>query len=114
VIVDEAQELLRRLAASGESGADEVLSSEAGRRCQLDRRTRALVQLSALVADDASTASLRWAADAAAVAGADDASLVRVLATAASATGAAQTVKSAPRLALALDVDIEVEGWDGT
>ena len=110
----EARELLRRLAASGETGTEELLRSEAGRRCQLERRTRALVQLSALVADDAPTASLRWAADAAAGAGADDATLVRVLATAASASGAAQTVKSAPRLALAMDVDIEVEGWDGT
>jgi alkylhydroperoxidase/carboxymuconolactone decarboxylase family protein YurZ len=82
--------------------------------CELDRRTRALVQLSALLADDAGTDSLRWAADVAAAAGADDAALVRVLTTAAAATGAAQTVRSAPRLALALDVDIEVEGWDGT
>ncbi|MFL5823595.1 MAG: hypothetical protein ACJ764_09155 [Solirubrobacteraceae bacterium] len=110
----EAQELLRVLAGSAETGAEQILASEAVKNCQLDRRTRALVQLSALVADDAPTVSLRWAADAAAVAGVDDATLVRVLATAASATGAAQTVKSAPRLALALDVDIEVEGWDGT
>jgi hypothetical protein len=83
-------------------------------RCGLDRETRALVQLSALVAGDAGTTSLRWAADVAAAAGADDAALIRVLTSAGSAAGAAQTVKSAPRLALALDLDIEVEGWDGT
>ena len=110
----EAQELLRRLAESGGIAAEDVLSSAAVGRCDLDRRTRALVQLSALVAGDASTASLRWAADNAAMAGADDAALVRVLVTAASASGTAQAVKSAPRLALAIDMDIEVEGWDGT
>jgi hypothetical protein len=91
-----------------------MLPDEAVKRCQLDRQTRALVQLSALIADDAPTASLRWAADVAATAGADDTTLVRVLAAAARATGSAQTAKTAPRLALALDVDIDLEGWDGT
>jgi hypothetical protein len=108
----DAQKLLRQLAACDREGV--VLLAEAAEHCELDRGTRALVQLSALVADDAPTVSLRWAADVAAATGADDATLVRVLAATAPATGAAQMVKSAPRLALALDVDIEVEGWDGT
>ena len=112
--MEEARLLLRRIVRAGEDNLAEMLSAEAANRWELDRQTRALVQLSALIADDAPTASLRWAADVAATAGADDAALVKVLAAAARATGAAQTAKSAPRLALALDVDIDLEGWDGT
>jgi hypothetical protein len=73
----------------------------------LGRTARALVELAALLASDAATPSLRCAVDRAATTGADDHVLVHVLETAASATGAAQTVKSACRLALALDVDTE-------
>ena len=114
--MEEARTLLGRLVRSEQEqdNLQDVLSAEAVGRCQLDRETRALVQLSALIADDAATASLRWAADVAATAGADDATLVKVLATTARATGSAQTAKTAPRLALALDVDIDLEGWDGT
>lgn len=74
----------------------------------LDRRTRMLVQLAALVAADASTSSLRWAVDRAAATGADDRSLVQVLRTVGRAAGSAQTVTTAPRLALALDLDTGV------
>ena len=112
--MDEVLEVLRRLAAADGPGITDGFWVEAARGCELDRKTRALVQHSALLADDAATASLRWAADVAAATGADDVTLVRVLTAAASATGAAQVVKSAPRLALALDVDVELEGWDGT
>lgn len=112
--MEQALEVLRRLTAAERAQDTDLVWADAIRDCGLDRKTRALVQLSALVADDAGTVSLRWAADVAAATGADDAALVRVLTTAASATGAAQVVKSAPRLALALDLDIEVEGWDGT
>ena len=112
--MEEAGNLLRQIVGSDDDNLARMLSAGAATQCQLDRRTRALVQLSALIADDASTASLRWAADVAATAGADDAALVKVLATAARATGSAQAAKTAPRLALALDVDIELEGWDGT
>jgi alkylhydroperoxidase/carboxymuconolactone decarboxylase family protein YurZ len=107
----DARELLRDLARSGHPPRG--LSGD-GQPYGLDRQTRALVQLSALLAGDAGTAALRCAADNAAAAGVDDATLVSVLVTAATANGVAQTVKSAPRLALALDVDIEVDGWDGT
>jgi alkylhydroperoxidase family enzyme len=113
--VDGTKELLRRLAASDERSIRDVLT---GRPCAhgggLDRVARALVQLAAMVAVDAPTTSLRWAVDVASGAGVDDAALVRVLVSAASATGAAQTVASAPRLALAVGVDLEVDGWDGT
>jgi len=96
--VTTARELLRQLAASGHVDDAEPA---------LDRQTRALVQLAALVAVDASTPALRCTAERAAATGVRDEALVHVLLAAARAAGAAQMVRSAPRLALALDVDIE-------
>jgi hypothetical protein len=111
------RELLRRLAASDESALEAWLSlagsTGGGIALNLDRATRVLVELAALLATDAPTTSVRWAAERAAAAGADDAALVGVLLAASAAAGGAQTVTSAPRLALALDVDVEVDGWDG-
>lgn len=108
------EELLRRLAASDEVCLQAVLSPESRGPAALDRETRALVQLSALLAVDAATATLRWAVELAATVGADEAALVQVLLSGAPAAGTAQAVMSAPRLALALGHDLEVEGWDGT
>lgn len=109
--------MLRRLAASDEAFLDAAFGPD-GRGTDaaginLDRSTRVLVELAALLAADAPTISVRWAAERAAAEGADDAELVGVLLTAGAAAGEAQMVTSAPRLALALDVDLEVEGWDG-
>jgi alkylhydroperoxidase family enzyme len=111
--VEATVELLRRLAAGDEPSLRVILSERHDQPGALDRVTRALVQLSALLAADAGTTSLRWAVDRASSVGVDDAALVQVLLSSAYATGFAQTVASAPRLALALDVDIEIEGWDG-
>jgi alkylhydroperoxidase/carboxymuconolactone decarboxylase family protein YurZ len=108
-----AEELLRQLA-----GGDAALLAVGPRRdadeATLDRVTRALVQLAALLSLDATTTSLRWAVESAAASGLDDAALIQVLLSAAPIAGAAQTVAAAPRLALALDMDVEVDGWDGT
>lgn len=68
----------------------------------LDRKTRVLVRLAALIAVGACTESLRWAVELASTSGADDAALAAVLLTTASAAGSAQLVEIAPRLALAL------------
>ena len=106
--------LLRELAAQDDRSVRAVLSSEPEVRGGLDRATFALVQLSALLATDATTDSLRWAVDRAATSGIDDAALAQVLVATAPAAGAAQAVASAARLALALGVDVEIEGWDGT
>lgn len=76
--------------------------------------TAALVHLGALLAVGGSTNSLRWAVERALQAGAQDDEIVEVLATVASAVGSARTVAAAPRLALAIGYDIEVEGWDGS
>jgi alkylhydroperoxidase/carboxymuconolactone decarboxylase family protein YurZ len=105
--VNPSEQLLRRLAANDDCCLQEVLASERSDPPALDRETRALVQLSALLAADAATSSLRWAVDVAAAAGADDAAMVQVLLSTASATGAMQIVTGAYRLALALGVDIE-------
>jgi alkylhydroperoxidase/carboxymuconolactone decarboxylase family protein YurZ len=71
-------------------------------RPALDRRTRVLVRLAALIAVGACTESLRWAVELAATTGADDDALAAVLLATGSAAGSAQLVESAPRLALAL------------
>ena len=42
-----------------------------------------------------------------------DEEIVEVLATTAAIVGSARVVAEAPRLALAIGYDIEVEGWDG-
>src|ERR1700746_1841107 len=112
-----AREFLRRLAARHECSPAAALSrgrgGAAGVEPNLDRSTRVLVELAALLATDAPTTSVRWAAERAPAAGADDEKLLGVLLAAGPAAGEAQTVTSAPRLALALDLDMEVEGWDG-
>ena len=74
----------------------------------LDRRTRLLVRLGALLSLDAPIDSVRWAVDLASSAGADEDALAAVLLATGSAAGAAQLVSSAARLAAALDYEM---GW---
>jgi 4-carboxymuconolactone decarboxylase len=106
--LSEPRDLLRRLARHDEHSLRTVLaptpSSASGDQCafSLDRRTRLLVRLAALLVVDAPTDSLRWAVDLASASGADDDALASVLLTAGSAAGSAQLVASAPRMALAL------------
>jgi len=111
----EGQALLRRLTDNEESSVRTVLSlrPEATGDCPtfstaLTPRMRMLVRLAALVALDASTASLRWAVELASCAGADDDEIVRVLSAVASEIGAARIVSTAPRLGLAIGYDVEV------
>jgi len=118
--MSEARDLLLRLAAHDEPSLRAVLAptpefdaeSELGR--PLDRRTRVLVRLAALLAVGASTTSLRWATELASAVGVDDDAVMGVLVSAAGAVGAARVVSSAPRLALALGFDVELERWDGS
>jgi alkylhydroperoxidase/carboxymuconolactone decarboxylase family protein YurZ len=71
-------------------------------RPALDRRTRVLVRLAALIVVGACTESLRWAVELALTSGADDDALAAVLIATGSVAGSAQLVESARRLALAL------------
>jgi 4-carboxymuconolactone decarboxylase len=79
----------------------------------LSAQTASLVHLAALLATEASTTSLRWGVEMARAAGAGEQAIVEVLSTIASTVGWAPVVAAAPRLALAIGYDIEVEGWDG-
>jgi 4-carboxymuconolactone decarboxylase len=107
--VENAEELLRRLALNDESAVQSVLagSPEAGGVPPLEAKIRALVSLSALLAMGASTTSLRWMAETAYEAGATDEEIVGVLVAAGPELGVAGIVCGAPRLALAIGYDVE-------
>lgn len=108
-----ARDLLLRLAAGDEGSLRAVLrptlepqrGEDAAAGDGLDRQTRMLVRLGALLALDASTDSLRWAVELAAAAGAGEDAVAAVLLATASATGSAQLVSNAARLAVALDYE---------
>ena len=91
----------------------EVLAPNAGlerggvARAVLDRRIRALVRLSALLAADACTTSLQWAVEGALATGVDEDAIVAVLLATAPIAGSAWLVATAPRLALALGVETQ-------
>lgn len=113
------EDLLRRLAAGDDRALRSVLatapagSSDVGRPRALSPATSALVHLAGILAVGGSTTSLRWAVDLATHAGSQAEEIVEVLATLSAVVGSARVVAAAPRLALALGYDIEVEGWDG-
>ena len=107
-----AEPLLRGLAAGDEGMLRSVLAlTSAG--TSAPPATASLVHLAALLALGGSTTSLRWAVELALRAGARDEEIVEVLATVAATVGSARVVAAAPRLALAIGYDIDVEGWDG-
>jgi alkylhydroperoxidase/carboxymuconolactone decarboxylase family protein YurZ len=115
------EQVLRRLASGDEHFLTAVMTPTpefglpdpaAGE--PLDRRTRTLVRLAALLALSAPTSSLQWAAELAATNGAGDDAITAVLLAAARAAGSARVVESAPRLAVALGFDVELDRWDGT
>ncbi len=110
---DQRLDLLRRLASHDEPLLRRVLGPGAARDldsiCALDRRTRVLVRLVALLAVDAGTPSVRWAAELAAGAGAGVDAMTAVLMSAGRTAGSAQLVASAWRLATALDLEPSLE-----
>ncbi|MEA2668820.1 MAG: 4-carboxymuconolactone decarboxylase [Chloroflexota bacterium] len=113
--------LLRGLAEGDESVLRSVLAvfpagaspPQMARPRALPAATSALVHLAALLTAGGSTTSLRWAVEFAVQEGAHDDEIVEVLATVAAIVGSARVVTVAPRLALAIGYDIEVDGWDG-
>lgn len=118
--VSEALELLRRLAAHDERSLRRAMAptpefegEDALMNPALDRRTRVLVRLAALLAVGACTESLRWAVELASSTGADDDTLAAVLLATGTAAGSAQVVEAAPRLALALGYEAEPPAADG-
>ena len=115
------EQLLRGLAAGDENLLRSVLAvsplrtrpARTARSASLPPATRALVVLAALLAANGSTTSLRWAVELGDQAGVEDEEVIAVLATVAAVVGSARVVAAAPRLALAIGYDIEIEGWDG-
>jgi 4-carboxymuconolactone decarboxylase len=114
----DAEELLRRLALNDanvvrSAVAADPLSLSGGP--DLDAKTSALVLLAALLSIGAPTSSCRAAVDLARAGGATEAEIVGVLVAVAPAVGGARVVGAAPRLALAIDYDVEdvAEVWDG-
>jgi hypothetical protein len=116
------RDLLLRLAAGDERSLQAILRptvdpasvEEAAATPGLDRRTRLLVRLGALLALGASTESLRWAVDLASMAGAGEDAVAAVLVATGSAAGSAQLVASASRLAVALDYEPGFPEGQGT
>jgi alkylhydroperoxidase/carboxymuconolactone decarboxylase family protein YurZ len=115
------EQWLRGVAAGDENLLRSALSASPGRGravrggkdALLTPATSALVFLAALLAAEGSTTSLHWAVERAEQAGAQDDEVIEVLATVAAVVGSARMVAAAPRLALAIGYDIEIEGWDG-
>ncbi|HEY1511165.1 MAG TPA: hypothetical protein VGF93_19310 [Solirubrobacteraceae bacterium] len=110
-----ARELLRRLTADDQECARTVLAlrPEPGTGwfdAELTPQVLTLVRLAALVADDASTTSLRWAVELAWNAGIDDDEIVGVLIAVGSEIGAQRVVDTAPRLAAAIGYDVDFDG----
>jgi 4-carboxymuconolactone decarboxylase len=117
----EPEDVLRRMSAGDEQLLQAVVTpvpeygySELTGGQALDRRLRGLVRIAALLAVDAPTTTLRWAVEQALSTGTTADAVVGVLIATADQAGTAQVVSSAPRLALALGFDLELEGWDGT
>jgi 4-carboxymuconolactone decarboxylase len=103
-------ELLRRLTLNDErvvrravSGSPDALGYES----PLDPKAAALVRLGSLLSVGAATSSCRVTADVARAAGASDEEIVAVLVAIAPVVGGARLVAAAPRLALAIDYDVE-------
>ena len=127
----QGEQLLRGLAAGDESLLQSVLAvspaaarplpppwpASAGRGAEgspvLSPAISALLHIAGLLAAGGSTTSLRWAVELALRAGARKDDIVEVLISVASIMGAVRVVAAAPRLALAIGYDIEVDGWDG-
>jgi 4-carboxymuconolactone decarboxylase len=108
--VDPAEELLRRLALNDERSVDTVLATGSGPGVEaaLLPKVDLLVQLGALLAVGAGTASLRRTVALARGAGATESEIVGVLVAVAPTVGLARVVSTAPRLAAAIGYDADL------
>jgi alkylhydroperoxidase/carboxymuconolactone decarboxylase family protein YurZ len=111
IAMDEVERLLRRLAINDEESVGMVLSNgaELVGGPVLRPKVDLLVRLGALLALGAATSSLRTTVRHALDAGATESEIVGVLVAVAPAVGLARVVSSAPRLAVAIGYDIEVD-----
>jgi alkylhydroperoxidase/carboxymuconolactone decarboxylase family protein YurZ len=111
LIVEEEERLLRRLALNDEESIGMVLTSnaESDDGAALVPKAALLVQLGALLALGAATASLKGAVRRVRAAGATESEIVGVLIAIAPAIGLAKVVSIAPRLAAAIGYEIDAD-----
>ena len=75
--------------------------------CQLDRRSRSIARVAAMVAHDGSVQTFRWTIDDALEVGVTPDEIVGVMLAIAPLVGTARIVDTAPKVALALDYDLD-------
>jgi alkylhydroperoxidase/carboxymuconolactone decarboxylase family protein YurZ len=102
------KEHLRRLAVHDDAFVGLLLSDESSPSTSaLDAKTTALARVAATIALDAAPSSYQHAVAHALAAGATRDEIVATLEAVMPVTGAARVVSSAPKVALALDYDVE-------
>jgi 4-carboxymuconolactone decarboxylase len=106
--MDDYKEHLRRLAVHDDAFIGLLLAEEnTVIASALDMRTVALVRVAATIAIDAAPSSFQHAVAYALAAGATSDEIVATLEAVTPVTGAARVVQCAPKVALALDYDVE-------
>jgi 4-carboxymuconolactone decarboxylase len=103
-------ELLRRLALNDRRTIAVAIGAAPPSECltsRLDAKTTALIRLAALLSVGAPTVACRATVEDARAGGSTDEEIVDVLLAIAPGIGAARLVEAAPRLALAIDYDVE-------
>ena len=86
---------------------DLALDTNVDQSSPLSPMVQSLVRVAVLVADDAPTEAFRWAIDDALEWGADAEDVVAILGAVAPLTGITKVVAAAPKVALALDYDVD-------
>jgi alkylhydroperoxidase/carboxymuconolactone decarboxylase family protein YurZ len=107
--VESFETTLRRLALADERLADDLLAEEGegAADARLHPRVRALIQIGALIAVDATSRSYPSRVEAAELAGASPEDVVGALVAVAPIVGLPRVVAAAPALGLALGYDVE-------
>ena len=106
--MDEYKQQLRRLAVHDDALLEATAAERSSfARSVIDERTATLARIAATVAVDAAPASFQCAVSLALAAGASRDEIVAILEAVAPVTGAARVVQCAPKVALALEYDVE-------
>lgn len=104
---------LRQLSIDDDRDTDAARPHDDRAPDDLDAKTRSLVRLGALVAGSAPSPSIRKEVDAAVSAGASSYEIVGVLDAIAPIVGRPRVVTAAPRVAIALGVDLDLLSDEG-
>ena len=101
------QETLRRLAIFDEALAEAGLGSSLAGESALDAKTAALLQVAVSVATGSSAVCLQWSTARALAAGATKDEIADLLLAIAPVAGLGRVVSAAPKVAAALEYDVE-------